>query len=94
MLTLYAAGISPVAIAKRLNSDGTRGPDGCAWSPSTIHGHMSRGTGLLNNELYVGVYVWPKQRFRKDPRTGRRVPALCQRVSAGAIRGRTCGYPA
>jgi hypothetical protein len=70
---LYAPRISPVAIAKQLNAEGIPGPDGCAWSPSTIHGHMGRGTGILNNEMYVGVYVWPKQRFRKNPRTGKRI---------------------
>jgi hypothetical protein len=30
------------------------------------------GTGLLNNELYVGTLVWNRQRFIKDPTTGKR----------------------
>jgi hypothetical protein len=29
--------------------------------------------GILNNELYVGRLVWNRQRFIKDPRTGKRV---------------------
>jgi site-specific DNA recombinase len=70
---LYAEGVSPITIAKLLNAEGIPGPDGCAWSPSTIHGHVGRGTGILNNELYVGVYVWPKQRFVKNPETGKRI---------------------
>jgi DNA invertase Pin-like site-specific DNA recombinase len=45
----YAAGLSPKAIAKRLNADHESGPGGTAWSPSTIHGNPARGTGILNN---------------------------------------------
>ncbi|MEX2272564.1 MAG: recombinase family protein [Vicinamibacterales bacterium] len=74
--SLYADGVSPLLIAKRLNTEGVPGPHGCPWSPSTIHGHARRGTGILNNELYVGRMVWPRQRFVKDPRTGRRVARL------------------
>ena len=69
----FAAGISPKAIAKRLNAEGLAGPRGAAWSPSTIHGHAGRGTGILNNELYIGRLVWNRQRFVKDPATGKRV---------------------
>ena len=29
--------------------------------------------GILNNELYAGVLVWNRQRFVKDPATGKRV---------------------
>jgi site-specific DNA recombinase len=70
---LYAMGESPKAIAKRLNADGIPGPRSRAWAPSTINGHASRGTGLLNNELYVGRLVWKRLAFRKDPNTGRRI---------------------
>ena len=73
IIRLYADGVSPITIAKLLNAEAIPGPDGCAWSPSTIHGHVVRGTGILNNELYVGVYVWPKQRFVKNPETGKRI---------------------
>src|SRR5512144_2554802 len=34
---------------------------------------LARGTGILNNELYVGRLVWNRQRFIKDPDTGKRV---------------------
>lgn len=47
----FVAGVSPKEIGKTLNAEGVRGPMGVAWSPSTIHGHARRGTGLLNNEL-------------------------------------------
>jgi hypothetical protein len=55
-------------IAKRLNKEGV-GPNGRVWSPSTIHGHAERGTGVLINELYGGRLVWNRQRFVKDPDT-------------------------
>jgi hypothetical protein len=38
-----------------------------------LRGHVSRGTGVLNNELYAGRIVWNRQRYIKDPSTGRRV---------------------
>ncbi|MEO7133600.1 MAG: recombinase family protein, partial [Vicinamibacterales bacterium] len=72
----YVAGISPLAIAQRLNRAGTRGPRSVAWSPSTIHGNAARGTGILNNEMYIGRLVWNRQRFVKDPDTGRRQARL------------------
>ena len=43
------------------------GPQGRAWGPSTIYGNWRRGTGILNNELYVGRLVWNRQRYIKDP---------------------------
>ena len=69
----FAAGQSPKAIAVELNKDGIRGPLGRAWGDTSIRGHASRGTGILNNELYAGVLVWNRQRFVKDPATGKRV---------------------
>ena len=35
----YAAGLSPKAIAKRLNAERRPGPGGAPWNPSTIHGN-------------------------------------------------------
>src|SRR5207248_1939098 len=69
----YAAGASPKQIAKTLNKEGIPGPQGALWSPSTIHGNPKRGIGILHNELYVGRLVWNRQRFLKDPDTGRRI---------------------
>lgn len=69
----YASGDSPKAIAKRLNAERVPGPSRGPWGPSTIHGHPSRGTGILNNELYIGRLVWNRLRYVKDPDTGRRV---------------------
>ena len=72
----YAAGVSPRAIAKSLNAEGVPGPSGRTWGPSTIHGNRQRGTGILNNELYIGRLVWNRLRYVKDPETGKRVSRL------------------
>jgi DNA invertase Pin-like site-specific DNA recombinase len=72
----YAAGASPKQIAKALNAEGVRGPRGALWSPSTIHGSAARGIGVLHDELYIGRLVWNRQRFLKDPDTGKRVPRM------------------
>ena len=72
----FAAGISPRAIARRLNDEGVSGPDGCLWTDSTLRGHAKRGTGFLNNELYIGRLVWNRQRYVKDPSTGKRVSRI------------------
>ncbi len=68
----YANGISPRAIAAALNRDGIAGPRAAGWGASTIYGNHKRGTGILNNELYIGRLVWNRQRFIKDPNTGKR----------------------
>src|SRR6056297_2128504 len=72
----YAAGTSPRVIAKTLNAEHVPGPSGKTWGPSTIHGNKDRGTGILNNELYRGRLVWNRQRYVKDPDTGRRQARL------------------
>ena len=69
----FASGKSPKAIAVDLNRDCIPGPLGRAWGDTSIRGHASRGTGIVNNELYAGVLVWNRQRFVKDPTTGKRV---------------------
>lgn len=69
----FAAGKSPRAIAVDLNRQGLPGPFGRAWGDTTIRGHACRGNGVVNNELYIGCLVWNRQRFIKDPSTGKRV---------------------
>ncbi|MET4702543.1 site-specific DNA recombinase, partial [Constrictibacter sp. MBR-5] len=69
----FAAGMSPRAIAKDLNEAGIPGPRGTTWMDTAIRGHVSRGTGILNNELYIGRLVWNRLRYMKDPSTGKRV---------------------
>ncbi len=72
----YAAGLSPRAIAHDLNKRGIAGPSSKGWGPSTINGNWRRGTGILNNELYVGKLIWNRLTYIKDPHTGRRVSRL------------------
>ena len=72
----FASGKSPKAIAVDLNRDGISGPLGRTWGDTSIRGHLSRGTGIVNNELYAGVLVWNRQHFVKDPSTGKRVSRI------------------
>jgi len=76
ILREYAEGISPRVIAKTLNEEGVPGPEGRLWNDTTIHGHTKRGTGILNNELYIGRLIWNRLRYLKDPSTGKRVSRL------------------
>lgn len=76
MFRELANGVSPQTIARRLNADGIPGPEGKLWVHGTLRGHPERGTGFLNNELYIGRLVWNRQRYVKDPRTGKRVSRI------------------
>jgi site-specific DNA recombinase len=78
----YAAGKSPRWIAEQLNEEGVSSPgadwhrtkrrrDG-KWLASAIHGDPKRGSGILNNELYVGRYIWNRRQSRKKLRSGDR----------------------
>ncbi len=74
----YTRGKSARTIAIELNREGVAPPRlgkrerSASWSFSTISGNWRRGTGILNNELYLGKLVWNRQRFIKDPETGKR----------------------
>ena len=72
----FAAGASPHRIAVALNQEGVPGPLGRAWGATTLRGHVSRGTGILNNELYAGRLIWNRQRYVKDPASGKRVSRI------------------
>ena len=69
----FVNGQSPRAIAHALNRESIPGPRDEGWGQSTINGSAERGTGILNNELYVGRLVWNRLRYLKDPSTGKRV---------------------
>ena len=68
----YVAGVSPKRIVTALNLERIAGPSGGAWNVSTLVGSAKRQNGVLNNELYRGVLVFNRQRFVKDPITGKR----------------------
>jgi len=67
-----AAGEGPRRIASDLNARGVPGPRGRGWSDTTIRGHAKRGTGILNNTLYIGKLSWGRQSYPKNPSSGRR----------------------
>jgi DNA invertase Pin-like site-specific DNA recombinase len=69
----YARGVSPQAIADGLNDDNEPGPRGKQWRDTAIRGHRGRGSGIINNEMYIGRIVWNRREYRKDPTTEKRV---------------------
>jgi site-specific DNA recombinase len=68
----YVAGKSPRKIAASLNANMIPSPRGGQWNASTINGNQKRRNGILNNELYLGRIIYNRQRFVKDPDTGKR----------------------
>ncbi|WP_420717527.1 recombinase family protein [Emcibacter sp.] len=72
----YVAGKAPRTIARDLNKDGIPSPRGQEWGQSTINGNPARGSGILNNELYIGRRIWNRQKFLKNPITGKRVTRI------------------
>ena len=48
------------------------GPGGRHWGDTMIRGQADRGTGILNNGLYIGQLSWNRCSYVKDPSTGRR----------------------
>ncbi|MFZ3582117.1 recombinase family protein [Loktanella sp. DJP18] len=79
----YAAGISPIKIATRLNGEGIASPSVGSeressghWKQNTINGNRGRGTGIINNELYIGRRIWNRLRYSKDPHTEKRTSTL------------------
>ena len=69
----FAAGISPIALARRFNQEGLASPRGGLWSPGAMRGQAGRETGILRNRLYIGELVWNRRRWLRDPQTGQRV---------------------
>ena len=76
IFTDYNSGKSPKRMATELNKQGIPAPGGKEWGFSTINGNVQRGTGILNNELYVGRMIWNRQTFIKDPDSGKRQARL------------------
>ncbi|MGL4397047.1 MAG: recombinase family protein [Hyphomicrobium sp.] len=68
----YVEGASPLAIAGRLNAEKVPSPRGGQWNASTINGSRKRLNGIISNRLYAGRIVYNRQRFVKDPTTGKR----------------------
>ncbi|KQV66374.1 hypothetical protein ASC90_14455 [Rhizobium sp. Root1220] len=45
------------------------------WRDAAIRGHVSRGSGILNNETCIGRMVWNKRNYR-NPHTGPRTACV------------------
>ena len=80
----YADGWSPLKIVNELNrlhvpapgvSSWRKMPRTPVWSTAALHGELRRGTGMLNNPLYTGLYCWNRSRREKDP-TRKEIPSL------------------
>jgi site-specific DNA recombinase len=68
----YADGHPPRWIAAELNRLGVPALRGGTWAGNGIHGDTRKGTGLLNNQLYIGRYVWNRSQWILNPDTGRK----------------------
>lgn len=72
----YSKGLNPDAIAEALNARGLPGPRGRSWRGTAIRGHRRRGTGILNNQMYIGRVVFNRLAYRKNPESERRVSRI------------------
>jgi len=66
----YADGWSCQRLAAELNRLQVRSPRSGTWAVSALYGSPSKGSGLLNNEIYIGRYIWNRSQWVKDPDTG------------------------
>lgn len=67
-----ATGRTLRAVVYELNDRAVPSPRGGTWAVSAIYGSPVKGTGILNNELYAGRYIWNRSQWIKDPDTAKR----------------------
>ncbi len=67
----YADGWSIQRITHTLNQLGASSPRGKSWAVSAIYGSPAKGSGILNNKLYIGQYIWNRSQWVKNPDTGK-----------------------
>lgn len=68
----FASGMSCAKVAHRLNTEKVKGPRGGPFGVSVLYGTPNKGSGILNNELYIGRMIWNRSRWVKDPDTQKR----------------------
>ncbi|MQR01657.1 recombinase family protein [Glaciimonas soli] len=68
----YASGDGIHRMAHELNRLGVPSARGGTWCVSALYGSPVKGSGILNNSLYIGKYVWNRSQWIKDPDTGKR----------------------
>ena len=69
----YAEGRSSRWIAAKLNELRVSSPRHKTWAMSCLYGDHKKGTGLLNNPLYIGRYIWNRFLWLKHPETQKRI---------------------
>ena len=69
----YADGLAPRTIAAALNAEGVPSPRGGKWNDSTSRGHARKRDGFLRNEAFVGVIVYGRNKWSRDPDTDNRI---------------------
>lgn len=68
----FVAGHTPKRIAAELNRLAVPSARGGTWTASSIYGDMTKGDGMLNNEIYIGKYLWNRSEWIKNPDSGKR----------------------
>jgi site-specific DNA recombinase len=86
----YAEGQSTHKIVTELNRQHVPAPGAAyhrrarptppSWHTTALHGYVKRGTGLLNNALYMGRAIWNRSRRDKDPDTNHRAYVVKDRT--------------
>ncbi|MEQ8664863.1 MAG: recombinase family protein [Rhodospirillales bacterium] len=69
-------GRSLSAICNDLDAAGVPTRRGGKWNISSLLGVRARGTGILRQTMYKGIITFNKQKFRKHPDTGKRLPVV------------------
>ncbi|WP_144112679.1 recombinase family protein [Paraburkholderia sp. BCC1886] len=69
----FAAGWSTFQICDELNRLNVPSPRNSTWMRSALYGSPRKGSGILNNSTYIGIYIWNRSQWIKDPDTGVRV---------------------
>lgn len=76
---MYTVGMSPRAIASELNARGIPSPaakwkrDVGAGKPTDGKWRASGINVMLENEIYHGLYIWNRRKYKKKPGTNKRV---------------------
>jgi hypothetical protein len=71
-----------------------KGPGGRPWQDTTIRGQKERGTGILNNELYVGRIAWNLEPLLLCERSAhRQAPRAHQSASETCAARAQCNTP-
>lgn len=69
----YADGWSCQRIAAELNRRRVPTGRGGTWAVSALYGSPDKGSGVLNNEVYVGRYIWNRSKWVTNPDSHKRI---------------------